>query len=331
MVASQLYQPNMDPNDYLSTVFPDFLVPGHYDNYSDGYHRQANRAISIFDPWMAGRFADHPITIDHLSCYMIYRVIGEEITGGDEHNGSSSMTSFRSSEIGPLVNRLRAQGRVAFTSHDVTTDLNFLGRWASVMKMLGDVMIHTHARPLYLADERLLRAAFTMDTASLRDEAMIVLLRACGSRSASCAGVRLDLHIDEMPDGVIEVIVPSVKRKDYPVHRVPLLGDDAVVFRRWVTRRKQIHSSQPYLFITNTDEPVDTNDITQMLYKLGECAGYGPKFFSSHSFRSGFANRKAATVYARGGSQQEVVQQLVGSRVEGRPFIPGPQYPELFR
>ena len=39
-------------------------------------------------------------------------------------------------------------------------------------------------------------------------------------------------------------------------------------------------------------------------------AGYGPKFFTSHSFRAGYANRKAAEVLASGGTWQDVLDHL---------------------
>ena len=61
-----------------------------------------------------------------------------------------------------------------------------------------------------------------------------------------------------------------------------------------------------------TVQPCDTSDVTQMLYELGFCAGYDDAFISSHSFNVGYANRTAVRVYAHGGSEQEIVDQLSG-------------------
>ena len=84
----------------------------------------------------------------------------------------------------------------------------------------------------------------------------------------------------------------------------------AAVLHGWISCRRLMQVRSGALFVTSNGESVDTNDITQMMYKLGQCAGYGPKFLTSHSFRAGYANRKAAEVLASGGTWQDVLDHL---------------------
>ena len=58
-------------------------------------------------------------------------------------------------------------------------------------------------------------------------------------------------------------------------------------------RRRVMPFEADYVFLTLRVTPMSTVCITQMLYEVGNCAGYGPKFFSAHSFRAGYANRVA--------------------------------------
>ena len=307
----------MDTEDYLITQFRKARRASYFAKYGVGYKRHGRIAYKIFRKYIKGRFAGKRITMEHMACYMLYRVIGEEVVFEDKHNGGMALATFMASEVGPLVNLLRHKGKVAFTARQLKDNEEFQGKVASARAMLGDSSIHTHARPLYLPDESRLRGSLTSDTASLRDEALIVLLRACGARSAAATAVRHDIHCEEGVGqfaGSLIVTVPSVKTSVQMTHKVVLLDNDAVVFRRWLDRRRRLtHLESPFLFVTSTVQPCDTSDVTQMLYKLGVCAGYDYGFFSSHSFRVGFANRTAARVYANGGTEQEVVDQLSGA------------------
>ena len=304
----------MLPVDYLQTQFPRIEGATNFGRFGDDYKQRAETAVALFDKFMEGRFGNQAITMDHITCFMVYRVVGEEVVDGDRHSGAMALTTFQASELAALVNLLHHQGRVRFTAAEAKADLGYQSKCSAVKTLLGDSSIHTHARPLFLADEQVLRGSLTWDTASLRDEALIVLLRVTGARSASCTAVRHEMHCREGHGGSFVVTVPSVKTNYQMTHQVVLLGTDAAVFRRWLHRRRlltQFHS--PYLFITSTGKRCDTSDITQMLYKLGLCGGYGPQFFSSHSFRVGFANRVAARVYAEDGSRQMVQDRLAGA------------------
>jgi len=301
----------MEASDYLLTQFPRQTLYTEFDSFADGTKRQAYRALKIFDRFMTERFGNQPISYDHLVCYMRYRSVGERIPDmNDRHNGACSLSTFRGSEISPLIKLLRKQGRVRFTSEDFTRSDVFKGAVANIKVFgLGSTGF-THARPLFKQDELRLRKSLTFDTASIRDEAIIVLLRSCGARSASVTAVRWDRHLFEKSDGALEVSVPSCKTSYERVHRVILFSDDARVLRKWTACRRTMFPENPFLFITMKGTVYDTNDITQMLYKLGMCSGYGPKFFSSDSFRTGYANRVAAEVYANGGSLQQAVDLL---------------------
>ena len=318
--ASDIFLKTMGtPQQYLETQFPQDLLASRYSNYSEGYKRQSKRAVKIFNRFMERKFHGQDITMQHLVAFMMYRCAGEvEGDRNDRHNGAVNLGTFRSSEIVNLIQLLIHERRVSFSAKDFI-DSEEYKTGVSALKRVGlGCTGFTHARPLYHQDEIRLRSCLTEDTASLRDESLIILLRECGARSASVTAVRLDMHIFETSRGALEISVPSCKTEYNIMRTVVLMDDDADILRMWIRVRKTMFPSNPYLFVTSVGSTCDTNDITQMLYKLGQCAGYGPKFFTSHSFRVGYASNVAAQVFANGGSLQEAIDELQSQNLWSR-------------
>ena len=133
--------------------------------------------------------------------------------------------------------------------------------------------------------------------------------------------ILLDLHVDVRNDGSVHISLPGAKTHFDIRGKVVILGQDAEVVRLWITHRRELRfpDDPGYLFVTKEGWPVNNGSITQMLYVLGNCAGYGPKFFSSHSFRTGYANTVAAEFMAAGRSEWEVGLHLG----DGEPCAPG--------
>jgi hypothetical protein len=304
----------LNVEDYLTTQFAPFAAVRAFDMMSDGYKKHGYRAIKIFHAFMEARYRGTPITIPHIVAYMMYRVVGEEVSGEDPFSGSVALDSFLGSEVAPLVQLLHARRLLQFSVNDVKKDNDFRDKVRSIMSLHTEGGNFTHARPVYPQDEVLLRSALTLDTASRRDDAIMVLLRKSGLRSASVGAIRLVSHVFELGDKSIRVIFPGKKAAYDLGFEVVLLGEDAEVLRRWLVRRRVMPIESEYVFVTMRGTPVTTDTLTQMLYKLGNCAGYGPRFFSSHSFRSGYANREAAKILANGGSQKDVIDRLTDGR-----------------
>ena len=300
----------MDTDEYIRSHFEEFVEGGEFSMMSTSYRSAAESALRTFDTFMETRQRSTEVTKSHLVCYMLYRVVGEE--GDDRLSGSCSLRTFQNSEIGPLCHILRFNERIDFTAKELYLCGDYRDKVALIKNLRSESGPCTHARPMYAQDEERLRRSLTCDTASKRDEAIIVLSRASGSRSAAIGFVMLRSHVEEKQDGSVCIVIPGVKTRNDLQHRVVLLGEDAAVLKRWIRARRQLvfPNDVGFLFVTRAGTAVDTNNITQMLYTLGNCAGYGPKFFSSHAFRTGYANRVGAEILARGGCEYEISMAL---------------------
>jgi hypothetical protein len=94
-------------------------------------------------------------------------------------------------------------------------------------------------------------------------------------------------------------------------YRQILTGEeDFVVLMRWIVRRRQSYEGSPYLFIKRNDTKKSCDSVRMMLSDLSICAGYGRGFFSSHSFRVGYASIDAAECFALGQTTEDVYQRL---------------------
>lgn len=240
---------------------------------------------------------------------MMYRVAGERLSN-DPHSGSVSLSTFLLSDLNPLIRRLRFESRIDFTAAEFRECREFKDCTATCRRLRSEQAVFSSARPIYHQDELRLRSCLTMDTASKRDEAIIVLGLRSGFRVASLAAILTDIHIYDSSLDSLTVTIPSCKASRTVDFRVVLRGDDANVVRRWLNHRRGIFNSSPYLFITKSGTQITSDTITMMLKDLSRLAGYGSGFFSSHSFRVGFACRRAAEGFSKGESLQAILDDL---------------------
>jgi hypothetical protein len=99
-------------------------------------------------------------------------------------------------------------------------------------------------------------------------------------------------------------------------------GDDAIVLRRWVTKRLTIFPQSPFLFLNEEGGSLNAKSISAMIGRLSVSAGYGLRFFTSRSFRMGYAHLEAARVfsgmYSGGTTYQDVVDRITDGRLWSR-------------
>jgi hypothetical protein len=262
---------------------------------------------------MDSEFPGQTVTMSHLSAFMIYRVLGYRSSESDPFSGTVQLSTFLTADLGPLVLALRQSGRIAFIKRDLTESDQFKERLRSVRLFTGEAMVYSHARPIFPQDEARLRAVFTRDTASIRDEAVLIVLLRSGFRAQSMSLMRRDLHAFAR-DGSVQLTIPNAKTSNQVDARIKFRGEDAEVLLRWISRRGEMYPTSPFLFINREGRPLTPDSINVMLSKLSSAAGYGEGFFTSHSCRSGFANRIAAQVYSAGGTQTEIRERLCDGR-----------------
>lgn len=319
---------DLEIDRYLQRNFSDFLPGAEFNLLAEGTKRTAFRNVRILDRWLTRNFGDRldpsrgtggallptnqvesPIAMNQLVAFMMYRVAGERLSD-DIHSGSVALSTFLHSDLVPMLKLLRYQGRITFTSEDLKQSQAFKDVVLTCRKIRGEVAVFSSSRPLYPQDEARLRSCLTMDTASKRDEAIIVLALRSGFRTKSLSLIRLDLHVQELDCPALEILMPGCKTTRVVDFRQLLVGEDYVVLMNWICRRRQIFRGCPYLFVTKNGTQISCDSVTMMLSDLSICAGYGRGYFSSHSLRVGYASRVAADGYSRDDSTEQVYQRL---------------------
>ena len=313
---------------YIARNFPDVLPGAAYNLLSEGTKRTAQRNVRIFDSWLQRNFpnqvrpftneVDAIVTLDDrapfvsttlLTGFMLYRVAGERLSS-DIHSGSVALATFMQSDLSPMLKLLAFQGRVDFSAEEFRKSADFRDALITCRKMRGEVTVFSSARPIYPQDEARLRSCLSMDTASKRDEALLVLALRSGFRTESISLVRLDIHLYDISPGVLEIIIPGCKTTRLMDFRLILVNDDHVTVSKWIHRRRQIFPHSPYLFVTSKGTRVSCDSVTMMLSDLSISAGYGRGFFSSHSLRVGYASRIAAEGFSRNEPTEQVYERL---------------------
>jgi hypothetical protein len=181
-------------------------------------------------------------------------------------------------------------------------------------KRHGENVKRVHARPIWFSDEQRLLSVTGHDTSGLQDRALLRLLIFTGARAGSLRKIRFREHIDEiynherMPGLRIEI--PESKVPNGEAYHAYVFGDVYNDIRQWLDRRLVIHQGSPYLFITTKGGQLNTPGISLMIGRLSAFAGYGEKFFSSHSGRFAYACRRAAQQYSFGRSTHDILDEL---------------------
>lgn len=294
-------------SDYIRGVFPDLADPAlMYSQFSAGFKHHGHKVVQIFKRFRA-RFPPGPITPDHLTAFMLYRVAGEG--NEDAYSGSISLCAFFSNNLYPLMRYLEMTGEVTFEISDVLKDPEFKKQHKMIARFLENAT-HAQSRVIWFQDELQLRRCFNHDTASKRDEAALVLMLRSGFRPESIAQIDLWTDVTIEGDGTVVLILPKVKTNHGRDFYFPLIEDDAAVMRRWIHHRKRLNFNSRLLFINKNGKEICTNDITMMLKKLCRMAGYGEGFFTASSLRRSYANRCAARVFARDGGVMDAARVL---------------------
>jgi len=308
----------MDPGTYLREHYREYQAGNAFTLLSEGSKRTAFRNVHLLDRFLVSRGFDPTVslTMDHLIAFFLYRVRGERLAE-DIHSGSVSLGTFLNSDLSPLFKLLSHQGRLSFSLDDFRKSAGFKDCLITCRKRCGEVTAFSSARPIYPQDEARLRSCLTLDTASKRDEAILVLALRSGFRTKSLSLIRMDLHVQEIASNALEIIMPSCKTNRLMNYRQIVTEDDYNVLMRWINHRKNICQDCPYLFFTSKGTRISCDSVTMMLSDLSVSAGYGRGFFSSHSFRVGYASRVAAEGYSRNDSTEQIYERLCdGTRWE---------------
>lgn len=293
---------------YIAGDFPDFDNPSmtfHLSSASQRHH--GARVTRIFTSWFR-RFGDVAVTVLHMVGFMLYRVAGE---GNDEDpfSGAISLDAFYSDDLFPLLHRLKFNREIEFGWAEIQSDARYQEIVGGLRRFV-DQRIHASSRIIWFQDEVRLRACFNLDTMSKRDEAIFVLMMASGFRAESVSQIELGTDVEIEADGTVVITLPMVKTHWERDFYFPVTGEYALVLRRWIGHRKCIFPDSRFLFVNRFGQPIDSNDVTQMLWKLSRLAGYGEAFFTSHSFRRSYANRKAARVFCEGGALVDATRSI---------------------
>ena len=206
---------DFDVNEYLARHFPDVLPGAAYNLLAEGTKRTALRNVRILDRWLNRAAIAEPDTVRQLTpellvAFMLYRVAGERLST-DIHSGSVALGTFLQSDLNPMLKLLRHQDRIAFSCDEFKQSQYYRDALITCRKRRGEVTVFSSARPIYPQDEARLRSCLTMDTASKRDEALIVLGLRSGFRIQSLSLIRLDLHVYELSADTLEIIIPGCK------------------------------------------------------------------------------------------------------------------------
>jgi hypothetical protein len=294
--------------DFISAHFSPFTGQSAFTRLNPKSQRGARSAKLYLDRFVSANFPGESLRAEHLVAFMYYRVVGFD-DQRDARAGAVSLSTFLNAELGRLMHLLRHENLIDFSVSDLQKRTDFRNAVHGLTTITGGPESHSHSRCIWPCDERRLRSCLTLDTASCRDEALIIVLARTGFRPKSVSEIRCDIHVVVTHDSVM-LRVPSVKTRSRVLAESLFLGEDADILRRWITRRRGIFRDSPYLFVTQRGTPVDTNSISHMIGRLSVAAGYGSKFFSAQSFRVGFAHLNAARVYASGGTYAQVIDRV---------------------
>ncbi len=294
---------------YLDGSFSDLAHQAlMFQQYTPSFRHHGPRVVRIFKRFYESRFSGQVITVRHMVAFLLYRVVGEG-NDSDEHSGSVALASFFSIDLYPLVTYLRASGEIDFEVTEVT-GLDEFRRQVGLIRRYYDDPDHASSRIIWIQDELRLRACFNFDTASKRDEAILILMLRSGFRAESISQINWENDVRIEEDGTVLVMLAMAKSSFDRDYYFPLVGEDAVLFRRYYYHRRKIFVNVKNLFICSRGGPITCDHITRMLNKLCQSGGYGIGFFTSQSFRRSYANRIASEVYASGGSVVDATKKI---------------------
>ena len=246
-----------------------------------------------------------------IIAFMLYRVNAE--LPGDLWAGKLKLQTFVGTELNLLAFILQERYEESFTLtvKQIRASRDFKATVTELENLLGDRAYYVHARPIWFTDEaRLLQATSACDQGR-QERALVRVLLCSGARGSDVKMIRhrLDVFEERTSTGqpALTIRVPNTKVREGAFIMTQFIGAAYVDVKAWLDKRRQILPHSPYLFVTKRGGRMKVETITASLGLLSERAGYGDKFFSSHSGRMGFACRLAARTMSEGGTFGDIL------------------------
>ena len=302
-------------NNYLTEFFPEFAaLPSDVVLGAESTERRGCYALKTFKEFILSHSNELPgvFTVQHIVCYMLHRIASTEGTGGA---GAVKLNVFLSAELFSLCKAARKEFGVVRFPLDMKTifaDALFKNAITLAKKKFGGVRDEVHARPIWYRDEQRLLAATSWCTRGYHDRALLVTLIHTGARGKDACDILMKVHVKFKKDvdgqDMCVIRIPNCKDARNGEAQGVLKGEAFKIMNEWIIRRREIFPSNGYLFVNYKGNQLSSRDICKMMDNLSRLAGYGEKFFTSHSGRMAFGCRTAARVFSRGGSGDDVYE-----------------------
>ena len=309
--------------EYLSSLHPELAVlSSDHRTVSAAVIKRGSTPVEIFVNFFAGFSQGTPaeFSIDDIIAYMAYRVTGRD--PNDRFSGSIMLDTFLGPELYTLTRMLPERFNKLqwpWSLRTITADVKFGNACDNIEKKMGEFGIPIHARPIWPSDEQRLIQATSNCTGGYHDRALLRALLVSGARVCDISevtvalNIREDIQYDGQPAFVLTV--PNMKTKCGTYSEFWMTGVYHTDMQNWLERRKFAfpENFSPYLFFTTSGRQLTSPAVCMMLDTLSCLAGYGPRFFTAHSARMGFASRRAARVFSVGGSGFQAYEDLAST------------------
>ena len=253
--------------------------------------------------------------ISEIAAFFFYRTATTTLPG-DPFAGKTSANTFMNGEIFCLCKLLRARHPEEFTLtiKQIHSSPMMKNAVHEMRVRFGEKTRSIHARPIWFSDEERLLYATSACTMGLQDRAFIRVMTRSGGRASDIAQItfhEIQENFDAV-DGCPQIIlrVPNIKNQRGEDHECYIKGEAYDDLKAWIVRRRVIYIGLPWLFVTQKGTPITAESVSMWLATLSECAGYAPRFFSSHSGRMAYASRAAAKILAEGGTVNDVYARM---------------------
>ena len=305
--------------DFLNNYCSHFGLYADVPRFKASTQRKLDTITQIWDWFLHYHLPNFQGTpgVQEIVAYMFYRVVTP--IEGDRFAGTVSLKTFRGTEFGCLFHALRAKYGSVFTleKKDVQETILYQNGVREIVERYGEGTKSVHARPMWFQDERRLINCTSVCTAGIRDRAVLRVMLRTGGRLSDLAELDKTLHVEETSDHrgdpAILVLLPNVKNQREDTCETWITGEAYLDVKAWIERRKVIFRDSVHFFVTNTGKKLSAEAFSMVLDTLCRYAGYGPKFFSAHSGRMGFASRAAAEIFANGGTVTDVYATMGAS------------------
>lgn len=312
-------------DDRMDEICPELAnIPNHYTEGGEDYQRRTERNGLYFKDFIQRFYPsliDRPPSIKQIVYFMAARcgVFDQDFAASEiEYFGKVSLLTFVYSDLQCLVKYLQREygERFHLTPHNVRQHDLFKNAFRKLKEFLGDSVRSqaVHARVIWYSDEQRLISATSRCTMGLQMRAFLRVMLQTGARGKELGRINYYHDVKEKLDHhgkhVIEIRILNKKGQgDY--HWCTIRGEEECDdVARWLKRRRVIFKQSEWLFITNIGQQIQAPKISMQLSTLAVAAGYGERFFTSHSGRQSYGCRRAAYHFSRGESTSRAVDEL---------------------